>query len=112
MRDTLLHNDTFVSNQTAELAPGSLHSLDVPTASGGALDILVEFDVHAAALRSYATPSAFGIAARATPGVLTGAGLTLSFNVSTLDPETGTVLVSSYGCGRRFRLSKCCVVRL
>ena len=73
---TRLHNASFAKDLAMALPAGSFRTLPVPPAAGGAIDVLVSFDVSATE-----GTGGFGVSVRAPLGTISG-GVAVSFNIS------------------------------
>jgi hypothetical protein len=84
-----LHNATFVGGRQITLAPNSSQTLPVPAAAGGALDVLVSFDLGPAE-----AATGFGLVVRApNQDAHADGGVALSFGVSAADATSGERIV-------------------
>jgi sucrose-6-phosphate hydrolase SacC (GH32 family) len=88
----LLHNETLLSDETMLLPRQGMVTLALPKGRGGAIDIQLQFLLPPAQ-----SPSAFGIAVRASADSMVAAAVALSFNVSAPHPVTGVRYASAYG---------------
>ena len=98
---TKLRNATILSEQQASsLAAGAVRTLPVPQGAGGALDILVSFDVNT-------TSSGFGLAVRASSHATADAALIITVqSVSVPDAagaRTVTILFTPPAAGDALR---------
>ena len=92
-----LHNETFVDRETVTLPPGNITTLPVPSGgAGGAIDVMVSFDLTS--LDPTTAHSHFGVAVRASPTGVDGAGQKVEFFLGPSNTDgTRTLTVS----GRR-----------
>jgi hypothetical protein len=101
--ETKLRNGTIISEtHPTSLANGARRTLPVPQEAGGALDILVSFDVNITA-----GASDFGVAVRASPHTTAEAALIVTIqSISELDAVGGrnaTILFSPPAAGDAHR---------
>ena len=93
-----LRNKTYLEQKRVQLPAGrpkkpALHTLFTGGAGGGALDLLLSFDIGPPDGEAW---SGFGVAMRAAPRSIVGAAMRLSVNVGAADGAgVRTVLVSS-----------------
>jgi hypothetical protein len=81
---TSLRNGTFIEGQSlGVLAPGSVKTLPIPTGAGGALDVMVQFDLSQ--LGKGETATRFGVATKAPPAGVEGAAQDVWFTVGAAD---------------------------
>ena len=92
-----LHNATYVDGETLTLTPGNITTLPVPSGgAGGAIDVMVSFDM--ASFAATTAPSHFGVAVRASPTDVDGAGQKVEFFLGQADADGARTLTVS---GRR-----------
>ena len=82
-----LRNATHVDAASKPLAAGDRWTLGIPSGAGGALDVLVSFELPG---QTVASPGGFGIAVRAPPTATAGAALLITVTNITSPDAAGT----------------------